>query len=132
VGAVVATGTPAGTAVGTTVAACPHPSVGPPFIVALTGPTAGITGSLATTTVVGAPAGPTAGTVGSLAASATVVGTPIGTAMSTVSGHPPVGLLFLATGVSTPAGPATGGARPLDAVLAVGVPTGTATGAAGP
>jgi hypothetical protein len=131
VGAVVATGAPVGTAVGTTIAACPHPSISPPFIVALTGPTACVTGSLATAAAVGATAGPTAGTVSSLA-SAAVVGTPVGTAVSTVSGHPPVGLLFLPTGVSTPTGPATGGARPLDAVLAVGIPTGAATGARWP
>jgi hypothetical protein len=109
VGVIAAVGAPIGTA-----ATRHHPSVDPPSV------TAGASAS----------AGPTAGAAGSLAATATV-GTPAGTAAGTIAGHPPTGLLFLAAGMSTLAGPVTGVARPLDAAI-VGTPTGTVVGAAGP
>jgi hypothetical protein len=106
VGTIVAAGTPAGTTAGATVAACPHPSVGPPSVTAGASAPAGTTSSLAVVVIVGIPAG---------------------TVVSTVADHPPADLLFLAADASAPASPTAGVTGPLDAAIAVGAPVAIAT-----
>jgi hypothetical protein len=70
--------------------------------------------------------------VGHLAA-ATAVGAPVGiVAGTTVAGHPPAGLLFLAAGAGAPNGPVAGVTGLLDTAAIVGAPIGTAAGAASP
>jgi hypothetical protein len=111
-GAIVATGAPAGTTAGATITACPQPPVGPPFV----------------TTGASALAGPVVSAVGTLAVVA-IVDAPAGTAAGAVIGHSPVGLPFLAAGASALAGIAAGAAGSLDAAATVGAPAGTAAGA---
>jgi hypothetical protein len=64
-------------------------------------------------------------------ATTTIVGTPAGTVVSTITGQPLADLLFLAASASSPAGPTTGAAGPFDVAAAVGTPIGTAAGVAG-
>jgi hypothetical protein len=74
---------------------------------------------------------PNSPVTGSLADVATI-GAPVGTAVGTIVGHPPTGLLFLIAGASDPDGITMGTVGYLDATGAIGAPACTAAGAASP
>jgi hypothetical protein len=91
VGAVVATGAPAGTAVGATVTARLHPPGGRPFFEASTstpaGPAAGTADPLAAAATIGAPASIVVGTItGALVGTAAGVASPLATVV--IAGAP--------------------------------------------